>query len=199
MKFHNWELSFIAALAVALLFGASVSREQTELSHKLVRLHVVASSDSESDQALKMRVRDAVLASLADSLSGAHNAGEAREIINSELSAVEDAASREIRACGYSYGVKASLGEEMFPTREYDTFSLPAGSYTALRVVIGEGSGRNWWCVVFPPLCARDGVEEALSASAELDGDDIKLIAEPCGAVVKFKCMELLAKLKTLF
>ncbi|MDR2421039.1 MAG: stage II sporulation protein R [Oscillospiraceae bacterium] len=196
MKFRNWELSFIAALLAALMFGSSVSREQAELSGKLIRLHVVANSDSERDQALKLRVRDAVLSSLSGHLSGVRDAGEARGVIYGQLAAAEDAALREIRASGLSCGVKASLREEDFPTREYDTFSLPAGRYTALRVEIGEGLGRNWWCVVFPPLCAPDAVE---TVAAILDEGEISLITEREGAVARFKCMELISKIKTLF
>jgi stage II sporulation protein R len=226
MKFRTWELSFIAAAVLALLVGSSISREQAELSAKLVRLHVVASSDSESDQALKLRVRDAVLETLSAPLSGAGGTREAEYIINKELGAVEAAALSEIRGAGFDYGVTASLAEEDFPTREYDTFSLPAGRYTALRVTIGEGGGRNWWCVVFPPLCdaggfgsvesgsagsnntintgLRPGVahsgDEHLSDSAlaSLDEDDFKLITEDDGYVVRFKCMELLGALRAL-
>ncbi|MDR1328120.1 MAG: stage II sporulation protein R [Oscillospiraceae bacterium] len=219
MKFRTWELSFIAAAVLALLVGSSVSREQAELSAKLVRLHVVASSDSEADQALKLRVRDAVLETLSAPLSDAGGAREAEYIINKELGAVEAAALSEIRGSGFDYGVTASVVEEDFPTREYDTFSLPAGRYTALRVTIGEGGGRNWWCVVFPPLCAGGFGSDALSDSAlaslgevergsaaltdnicapGLTGRDIKLITEEDGYVVRFKCMELLGALRAL-
>jgi stage II sporulation protein R len=204
MKFRVWELSFIAATVLALLVGSSVSREQAELSAKLVRLHVVASSDSEADQALKLRVRNAVLETLSAPLSGAGGAREAEYIINKELGAVEAAALCEIRGAGFDYGVTASVVEEDFPTREYDTFSLPAGRYTALRVTIGEGGGRNWWCVVFPPLCdagfgpsARiDSIGE--SGGAGFTGRDFKLITEDDGYVVRFKCMELLGALRAL-
>jgi stage II sporulation protein R len=206
MKFRTWELSFIAAAVLALLVGSSVSREQAELSAKLVRLHVVASSDSESDQALKLRVRDAVLEALSAPLSGAGGAREAEYIINKELGAVEAAALSEIRSSGFDYGVTASVVEEDFPTRKYDTFSLPAGRYTALRVTIGEGEGRNWWCVVFPPLCdagfgpsARiDNIDIGESGGAGFTGRDFKLITEEDGYVVRFKCMELLGTLRAL-
>ncbi|MDR0446528.1 MAG: stage II sporulation protein R [Oscillospiraceae bacterium] len=194
--------SFLIAVAVALLFGASLSREQTNLSSKLIRLHVVASSDSREDQALKLRVRDAVLETLSAPLAQANSVRAAAEIINGDLESARAAALREIRAAGYDYNVTAAVTSEAFPTREYDTFTLPAGDYTALRVVIGEGGGQNWWCVVFPPLCAPDGVTYELDgeygASILLDDDEIKLITDKDGYVIRFKCLELLAKLREL-
>ena len=200
MKLKNWELAFIAALLIALLCGSSLSREQAALSDKLVRLHVVASSDSAEDQALKLAVRDAVLTALAPRLEGVTEAREAARIIEDSFTLLELAARREIVRQGFDYGVAVSLQPEDFPTREYDTFSLPAGVYNALRVVIGEGEGKNWWCVVFPPLCTEvaTGTEASRDAFDALSDNEVKLICDEEGYVVRFKSMELLAKLKKL-
>ncbi|MDR0906147.1 MAG: stage II sporulation protein R [Oscillospiraceae bacterium] len=200
MKFKNWELAFIIAILITLLCGSALSREQAELSDKLIRLHVVANSDSADDQALKLRVRDAVLASLAPKLGGVTGAAEAARIIEENFASVRAAALREITRSGYNYDVAVSLREEDFPTRDYDSFSLPAGRYNALRIVIGDGAGKNWWCVVFPPLCTEISVgDENAAAFNELSDDEVKLISEEDGYVVRFKSMEMLAKLKKLF
>ena len=199
MNLKNWELAFIAALLIALLCGSSLSREQAALSDKLVRLHVVANSDDAEDQALKLAVRDAVLTALAPRLESVTDASEASRIIEGSFAFIKLAAQREVARQGFDYGVAVSLQLEDFPTREYDTFSLPAGVYNALRVVIGEGEGKNWWCVVFPPLCTElaTGTETA-DVFGALSDYEVKLICEEDGYAVRFKSMELLAKLKKL-
>ena len=199
MKLKNWELSFIAAIIITLFLTGGISKSQTELADKLVRRHVVASSDSDEDQALKLRVRDRVLEVLGEPLSGAKDANEAQVVITQSFGAIENAARDEIYASGCDYGVSVDLAIEDFPTREYDTFSLPAGQYMALRVAIGEGGGRNWWCVVFPPLCTELAVSGGSEAAAILDEAEIKLITEQEGYIVKFKCMEILASVKLFF
>ena len=199
MKLRCWELSFIAAIIITLFVTTGLSKSQMALSEKLVRLHVVANSESDKDQALKLRVRDTIIEVLGGSLQGITDPKEAQAVIMHNFGAIECAALDEISASGYDYGVSVSLALEVFPTREYDTFSLPAGEYTALRVVIGDGDGKNWWCVVFPPLCTELATTGALEAAAILDEDEIKLITEEDGYVVRFKCMELLASLKSFF
>ena len=199
MKLKNWELAFVAALLIALLCGSALSREQAELADRLVRLHVVANSDAPEDQALKVAVRDAVLVALEPRLDGITEVREATRIIEDSFRLIELAAQREIVRHGYSYSVAVSLQEEDFPTREYDTFSLPAGVYNALRIVIGDGEGKNWWCVVFPPLCTELATgTESTDAFGALSDNQVKLICEQDGYSVRFKSMELLAKLKNL-
>ncbi|NLB28652.1 MAG: stage II sporulation protein R [Clostridiales bacterium] len=199
MKLKKWELSLIAAIIITLFVTTGVSKSQSELSEKLVRLHVVANSDSDEDQTLKLRVRDRVLNSLAEPLDGISDAGEAQAVIRENFGAIEGAALEEIRLSGCDYSVSVSLGTEDFPTREYDTFSLPAGEYTALRVEIGGGAGQNWWCVVFPPLCTEIATSGDIQALALLGDEEIKLIVQEEGYVVRFKCMEVLASIKAFF
>ena len=144
MKIKVWEAALIAAVIISLLAG-SAACAQRELSEKLIRLHVVAASDSEYDQELKLKVRDAVLKTADGLLAGAEDAKEAEEMLSGGLPEIEMAADTAVKDNGYDYPVTAALGRESFPTREYETFSLPAGDYTSLRVTIGDGKGKNWW------------------------------------------------------
>ena len=164
MEKHNslrrWELALLLGLALAALLGVWLDGQQAALADKVIRLHVIANSDSPEDQALKLQVRDRILEEAGDLIA-----------------------------------VTASLEDGVwFPTKEYTDFSLPAGQYTALRVVIGAGGGRNWWCVVFPPLCLGSVSETAAetAAGAGFTQDQLALISgEDEGYVVKFKAMEL--------
>ena len=166
-KLRPWELALLLALCVTLLAGLWADRTERHLADQLVRLHVVANSDSPEDQAEKLRLRDRALAVLAPLLA---DCGDRNEAVNIILSHRD-----ELEALG---DVSVSVGREYFPTRQYDTFSLPAGEYTALRLTIGRGAGQNWWCVVFPPLCT-EALAEADSADAflSLDEESADLIA----------------------
>lgn len=160
--------AFLLGLASFFLALGTAVRTQEDISGKLIRLHVLANSDSAEDQALKMTVRDAVLREVEELLSGdedspaAASALEERDraaaLLKEHLSGLEAAAEAVLVRNGRVDRVRTELTETYFPTREYDGFALPAGQYLALRVVIGEGAGRNWWCVVFPPLCGGAAV-----------------------------------------
>ncbi len=189
----NWEISMLLALCITLCCGVWAQGQGSQLSSKLVRLHVIAVSDDEAEQELKLQVRDRVLEYLAPKLEGAEDAAAAREIIAESLSGIQLAAQ------GASAGreVTVTLGQENYPTREYGSFTLPAGSYESLRVVLGEGKGQNWWCVVFPPLCLS--AAEADEAIAAL-GDDAPVLlddSEP-NVIIKFRLLELWGELKAL-
>lgn len=197
-KLRRWEIALLIGLAGAMLWASALGGAQDTLADKVVRLHVVANSDSEADQALKLKVRDAVLAEVTPLLAGVSRQ-EALETLEGELPRIAEVALEAEAKEGYAYPIRASIQEEAFPTKRYDDFALPAGDYTALRIELGEGDGQNWWCVVFPPLC-MSSVEEvaAQSAAAEgLTGEDLALITgETQGYVVKFKAMELWEKWK---
>lgn len=197
MKPKIWEIALAIALVVTLVCGFTLDREQTELSEKLIRLHVVANSDTEEDQALKLKVRDSILGELTVLLSGVEDKTEAQEIIGSHLKELCKAAQRTIRAEGYNYAVTTRLMTEDFPTRNYTTFSLPAGKYTALRVTIGAGEGHNWWCVIFPPLCAGAATTGDASDMGLTD-DEIGLITESSGKyVIRFKAIEIFSAIRS--
>ncbi len=198
MKLKKWELALIAALVFTVILGAGLRKEQTELSEKLIRLHVVANSDLEEDQALKLKVRDRILQEVAVLLDGVTERDEAVCLIDENIDSILAGARECILDNGYNYTVKATVAVETFPTREYDTFSLPAGEYTSLRVIIGSGCGHNWWCVIFPPLCvsAATDAEEVFS---QLTEEEVRLITEDGPEYVfKFKSLELIEKLKEL-
>ena len=168
-RLYPLEAAALLAVCVTLLTGVWARGRQEALSEKVVRLHVLAASDSEADQAVKLSVRDAVLEYLGPRLEGAADAAEACARLEAELPELE-------RLAGAASGqqARAVLGRESYPTREYGDFSLPAGTYTSLKIVLGEGRGRNWWCVVYPPLCAAEAGE--LRETAALDGEDVRLL-----------------------
>ena len=187
-----FEIALMLAAALFLVSGALAHGSQRQLADKVVRLHVLANSDSEEDQALKLRVRDAVLERTETLLEQSADRREAEGLLRGELLELERIAAEEIAAAGYDYPVTAELTDTEFPTREYDGFTLPAGKYLALRVVIGEGAGRNWWCVVFPPLCAAASADvPAAALAAGLDMEEVRLITEEDrGYILKFKAVE---------
>lgn len=192
-KLHPVEIALLLALALTALWGAWSLQRQDHLERKMIRLHVIANSDEAADQELKLQVRDRVLTMAEGILTRADSREEAMAQLEDALPEVETAAAEEISRRGYSYGVSARLERAEFPYKNYEDFALPAGEYTALRVVIGEGKGRNWWCVVFPPLCttaASDRSETAIAAGWEQD--DLDLVTEEnTGYVLKFRSVEL--------
>ena len=196
-RLHKWELALLLGLCAALLWGAWSAQQQEELSRKMIRLHVIAHSDSTEDQALKLQVRDAVLDYATAVLQRSADMAAAQQELQRELPRIESIARAAVTAEGYDYGVTASLGQAEFPLKEYEGFSLPAGEYTALRLVIGEGAGQNWWCVVFPPLCTAAACEfDETALAAGLSEEDISLITESEGYVLKFRAMELWQQLR---
>lgn len=193
---RRWELALLLGGAAAALWGVRLDGEQAALADKVVRLHVLANSDTQEDQALKLAVRDAVLAAADGVVPPGAELEEAEQALTQALPAIADAGARVVGEQGYSYPVTASLEHDVwFPTKEYTDFAFPAGEYTALRVTIGEGGGRNWWCVVFPPLCLGSVTENTAETALEggLEDREVSLITgEDEGYVVKFKAMELL-------
>ncbi len=200
MKLKTWELALLFAVLAAFLLGSHVNAEAAELSGKLVRLHVVANSDSEADQAMKLQVRDAVLELLRPRLEGVSDAERAREVIAGSLGDIERASAEVVAKWGAGYAVTAAVCRESFPTTEYESFSLPAGEYTSLRVKIGRAAGHNWWCVVFPPICDTGELGPEAAAAMGLSEDEIGIITqENTGYIVKFKLLELLSQFFKLF
>lgn len=176
--------------------AAAMQQEQQVLADKLVRLHVVAHSDAKEDQAEKLMVRDAVLA-ITEPLVRA--GGDPRQNLTEALPEINAAAEACLRSIGSDHLVTVTLGKERFPTRYYDNFALPAGVYPSLRVTIGAGEGKNWWCVAFPSVCFCATAEEfeTAAASAGFTPGEVKLISEnEDGYILKFKIWELLSELK---
>ncbi len=141
-------------LSAFFAFGTALERQQQDISDKLLRLHVVANSDSDTDQALKLKVRDAVLKEADALLRDTDSREQAKQVLGRNLSQLESAAEAVLTMEGSTQSVEVTLDRELFGTRYYDTFALPGGYYDALRVTLGSGNGHNWWCVVYPQICS---------------------------------------------
>lgn len=190
----NWEISLLLALCVTLCASCWAGGRSAAIAGSLVRLHVIADSDDEYEQALKLRVRDSVLECLTPLLAGAEDAGEARDIIARSLPEVRRAAE----GAAEGRAVAVELSREGYPTREYGAVTLPAGVYDSLRVTLGAGEGRNWWCVVYPPLCTAAACElEETARSSGLTADDVSLMTgDGTGYVLRFRSLELWERLR---
>ena len=173
-----------------------------DVPEKIIRLHVVANSDSPADQQLKLQVRDKIISSMSGRLEGLKDISEVKSIVRGSLAEIEAAAREVIEENRKLYGVKAAFTEMDFPTRAYGNITLPAGTYQALNIVIGEGKGKNWWCVMFPPLCfidvahgviAEETIKELKTSLTEEEYSLLVSAKEPGAVSVKlrFKILEL--------
>ena len=188
----------ICLLTVCLLWGFLIVADKQTLQNELIRLHVGAASDSQYDQALKLQVRDAVVNSLQENMQNVADAAQAKAYLQENLPKIEALANRVLREVGCSDVATVSLQLEEFATRYYDTFTLPAGIYEALRITIGEGTGHNWWCVVFPTLCVGATVEE-FEETAQCAGLSDSLTAALAGDEdyeIRFFLLDALGKLE---
>ena len=199
-RLRRWEAAALMAFAVTLAAGSWAGASESALAGQVLRLHVVANSDSAEDQALKLQVRDAVLAEAAPLLEGVHTREEAELAVAARLEKLAAAGRAVLDAAGCGDSITVSLEDTWFPTKTYDGFALPAGEYRALRVVIGAGEGHNWWCVVFPPLCMASVTEEVetTAAMAGLNDGQVALITgRDGGYVLRFKVIEWWEQLMT--
>lgn len=194
-QLRRWELALMLGLAFTMLSGLWVSGAQNQLASHMIRLHVLANSDTPADQALKLEVRDAILAASADLVPADTTLDQARVLLTASLPTLAQVGQEVVARAGYDYPVTASLADDVwFPTKTYTDFALPAGTYTALQISIGAGAGQNWWCVVFPPLCLGSVSEQAVTvvSTDNLTQQDVALMTgENQGYVLKFKSMEL--------
>ena len=156
----------IIALAAVFLWGISLAADRQTLSQKLIRLHVVGATDSQQDQEVKLQVKDAVTEYLYGKLESMQDIDTAENALLELLPELEAIANETLISAGFDKTARVTLDNEAFPTRQYDTFSLPAGVYRSLRITIGEGEGRNWWCVVFPSLCVPATAEDFSDTAA---------------------------------
>lgn len=188
----------VLALFVACLVCTALWAEATQvrLASQVIRLHVLANSDSEEDQALKLEVRDRVLETTSALLTGETEPQAAAVLLNQHLDDIAQTAAQEISAQGHDDRVEVRLEQTWFPTRQYQGISLPAGNYLALRVLIGAAEGHNWWCVVFPNLCLPAVSERALETSTLTPGQISLLQEEETSYVFRFKALELWQSLK---
>lgn len=187
-----WELSLLLSLCLTLCAGTWAQSRQSSIASSLVRLHVLAHSNAPEEQALKLRVRDAVLEYISPRLQGVETVAQAREILSAEMEGIARAAA----LASEGRQVSVSLGEESYPTKAYEGFKLPAGDYESLRVSLGAGEGENWWCIVFPPVCLSAVQSEPVQAA--MNREDYAIVSDPDKFELRFKTLELWGELKTM-
>lgn len=203
MKFININRLIVLSLIIALIFAAATTYAQgcmENISGSVLRLHILANSNSDADQRLKLQVRDRLLQDAAHLFENCTSSREAQRVAAENSQLLLEIAESEIRARGFDYPVKINTGEFSFPTRRYGSVWLPKGNYTALRVEIGEAMGKNWWCVMYPPLCFTNDAVKISAASdeklkASLGTEEYNLVTQSDqGAVpveIRFKIVEI--------
>ncbi len=200
-------LSFIAIISIMTITISGEAKKIDSVSenykNKLIRFHVIANSDSDEDQELKLKVRDEIIKYLKPKLENSNSIAESEEIIKKEYGELGKISKNIISENGYNYEVKVGIEYSTFPTKQYSNVILPAGEYKALKIVIGQGQGKNWWCVMFPPLCFVDEESGVIDKATDeklkevLTEEEYNLITqktekEMSRVKVKFKIVEIL-------
>ena len=188
----KWALTM---LIVTMVIGVLPTDAEGEIYDDTLRLHILANSDTSEDQALKLEIRDRILRKYGALLKMGNSIAEAKESVELLLPEIESDAKLWISELGYDYDVNATLSVEWYETKKYESFTLPAGYYSSLRIIIGEGAGQNWWCVMYPPLCMEMASESAPPDDGVIDysKEEIELIT--AGKYqVKFKILEELSR-----
>jgi len=195
LKLKTIEIIFLAIVLVTAIVSSTVSFAQTcnEIRSDVLRLHILANSDSQEDQELKLKVRDAVLTEGADIFEGTSDVNEAIKAITPQKDRLKSIAEKVIKENGEDYPVTVLLETEYFETRTYEDVTLPAGEYLAVRILIGEGEGHNWWCVMFPPLCLP--AAEGETVDAYMNEDEVELVKSQPEYEPRFKIVEWYHKL----
>ncbi|WP_304341087.1 stage II sporulation protein R [Metaclostridioides mangenotii] len=207
----------LGLVSVITIMTVTISGEALKINNisknykeKLIRFHVIANSDSDEDQALKLKVRDEIISYLQPKLEKSKSIEESEKIIKSEYENLTNISNKVIVENGYDYNVKVGITYSKFPTKQYSNMVLPAGEYKALKVVIGKGEGKNWWCVMFPPLCFVDEENGVIDKETDeklrsvLTDDEYKLITQKDRDSVgktkmKFKIVEIMEKIEKSF
>lgn len=195
------KLLLVLILIFGLLWCGTVIADRQTLSEDLIRLHVVGASDSQEDQQIKLQVRDALIGYLQQHMPEPEDVEAAKEALTGMLSQLEETANAALSEAGVTDRAKVTLTKEKFPTRHYDTFSLPAGVYESLRVTIGEGQGKNWWCVVFPSLCVPATTEGFADTAAGAGFSDSLsgALQGQSGYEIRFFLLDCMGWLQNLF
>lgn len=169
MKQHRLKIAGIVVMLVVTgilmyLYGEATrgQKQQRAIAEQIIRLHVIANSDTDEDQELKMKVKETIVTYLRGEMQDATSVDEARQAIREHLPEIEEIAAEKMRAEGYEYSAEATLGESYFPVKEYGDLTFPAGNYEALRVKLGDSAGHNWWCVMYPSLCFVDSTYQVV-------------------------------------
>lgn len=202
MHYINKTRFFALFLTLTLLFTLALSYAKTagsDISNAVVRLHIVANSNSKGDQELKLMVRDRIITDTSHIFEGTESASQALALAAESSSLIKQLAEDEIRRLGYSYPVTVSVGKEAFPTKAYGNVTLPSGKYNAVKIQIGEAAGKNWWCVMYPPLCFTDGVVSVAESSVKqlqssLSRSEFELVTQSSESIpveIRFKLVEI--------
>ena len=196
-----FKVAGLVALVATVVYMGSVLKDRQTLNEAVLRLHVLANSDDSADQAVKQNVRDAVLRALEEPLSQVTSKTEALDQIQSHCAQLKEVADAVLEQAGVAHRATVRLVQEAFPTRMYDTFRLPAGVYDSLQITIGEGHGKNWWCVVFPGLCVPTAVEGVAdtAVSAGFSRPLSAALTQQPGYQIRFFLLECLGRLQSYF
>ena len=184
---------FLSLIIISSVLSPCIKMSE-DISEKVFRLHILANSDEDYDQNLKLKVRDEILKLSEDIYKNCSSVDDAIEIANSNLNRFKDTAKSVIKANGYSYDVKVFTAKEYFNTRHYNGFTLPAGIYNSLKIEIGEAKGHNWWCVMFPSVCISGCVSDFEDT---LSNDEIEMIKSD-KYIIRFKTVEIIEKIKNI-
>ena len=195
-------LTFSITLALMLPVSAALpSPDDASLYDNIIRLHVIANSDSDEDQRVKLLVRDGILGTVSSLMDGITDRNEAEAVISANLSLIEATANSVLAEVGSEHIANVTLTKEAYPTREYEGFSLPAGTYTSLRVLIGAAEGKNWWCVLYPKLCigaerTAAVIDETELIEAGLTPSQVRIITgSTSDVIIKFRFLEFIGRL----
>ena len=194
-------MGFLFTLGLAFATSVYAQSIQQGIAQEVVRFHVLANSDSPEDQALKLMVRDGVLAEFKSILNASQSVEETKALLAEHLNEITACAQRIIHEAGYDYPATAALTQSFFPTKAYGDITFPAGTYEALRIEIGQASGQNWWCVMFPPLCYVDVTQKQATEATKqelkhiLTEEEYRIVAQSAtgeepAIKVKFKIVE---------
>ena len=188
------KISILFGLVCAILLSmTNFTALCDDLRQNVLRLHIVANSDSTEDQNLKLKIRDEILKETGNLFLGTKDLSQAEKTAEESLKLFEDIANRVIKEEGFDYKATVSLGDQFFETRHYETFSLPAGTYRSLIVKLGKAEGKNWWCVIFPSICVPTSSSDLRQSVSE---NSAKIAEHSEKYIVRFKIVEIYEKLK---
>lgn len=191
---------FILLLTTALLIGLLTIlpvHSESEIYERVLRLHVIANSDSQEDQSLKLLVRDAILDESQKLLADADTQEQAKAIIEQNVDKLRLVAERTVQKNGYSYPISIEFNKESYPTKSYESCAFPSGEYLSLRIMIGNATGENWWCVLFPPLCLSAASDKESFSSVGITDNQYQIITESKNPKykIRFKFLESISSL----
>ena len=193
-KYTDFLLTVIMILGITVILAAMPTEREVSIYEDTLRLHILANSDNEEDQRVKYEIRDRLLKKYGNILKESNSPKEAKEGVDDLKDDIERDVQIWLSENGFDYGCDVEVGVEWYDTREYEDFTLPKGYYTSLRVMLGEAEGRNWWCVMYPPLCLDIATEEKSGADQGGYTDEEYALITKDGYNVKFKILEVLSE-----